>query len=235
MHIFVYNGRSSADFGLAISGEDTWKKPAPDIELVQVPGRNGDLLVNNNRFLNADIVYHVGVRQGFDTKFQAFINFLMNSPGYHRLEDSYHPDYYRMAAAGSAVEPSMFAYNHGGTFDLVFTCKPQMFLKAGEKVRAFTAAGTILNPTLFDARPLIRVYGSGALGVGSETLTITDNTNNYIDIDCDMQDAYRGSANMNAKVTLSSGEFPVLHPGSTGITLGSGITKVEITPRWWCL
>ena len=57
----------------------------------------------------------------------------------------------------------------------------------------------------------------------------------YTDIDCDLEDAYKGSANKNGCLQLYSGEFPTLAPGENGITLGTGITKVEITPRWWSL
>ena len=28
-------------------------------------------------------------------------------------------------------------------------------------------------------------------------------------------------------------DYPVLAPGSTGIALGTGISRVMITPRWW--
>ena len=34
MHQFIYNGRSSADFNLFLSGEDTWTKALPDMERV---------------------------------------------------------------------------------------------------------------------------------------------------------------------------------------------------------
>ena len=94
-----------------------------------------------------------------------------------------------------------------------------------------TASGTISNPTLFEAKPLIRVYGTGKLEVGSETITISKGATEYIDIDCDIQDCYEGSENRNGLVTLT--DFPTLASGDTGIKLGSGITKVEITPRWW--
>ena len=53
MHQFIYNGRSSADFGLILSGEDTWKKAVPELERTAIPGRNGDLLLSNRRYEKA--------------------------------------------------------------------------------------------------------------------------------------------------------------------------------------
>ena len=229
MHIFIYNGKSSADFGLVISGEDTWKKPAPDVETVSVPGRNGDVIISNNRYNNIDITYHVGIKRDFSERYNVLINFIMSVPAYHRLEDSYHPDVFRLAALVSAVEPDVGTLNKNGIFDLTFHCKPQMFLKSGEMKNIYTSDGAIYNPTSYTALPLIRVYGLGELGIGQTTLTIADN-DSYIDIDSDIEDAYRETANMNSHM---SGSFPVLQPGSNGIRLGTGITRVEITPRWW--
>ena len=50
-----------------------------------------------------------------------------------------------------------------------------------------------------------------------------------------LEDAFRDTVNLNGCIELSSGDFPVLKPGSTRITFGSGITKVDLIPRWWCL
>ena len=91
-----------------------------------------------------------------------------------------------------------------------------------------------MNHTLFEAKPLLRVYGTGQFGVGGSTITITS-TYGYTDIDCDLMDAYRDGSNCNGNIRLDSGSFPVLKPGVNGVSLGSGITRIDITPRWWIL
>ena len=232
MRQFIYNGRSSADYGLAVSGEDTFRKPAPDSEHIGIPGRNGDLVISNNRFRNIDVIYHVGIRRDFLPRYRAFMNAVLSSPGYHRLEDSYHPGHFRLAVMESSVEPKTGQGNRNAVFDLTFSCKPQMYLKEGEQVRVYTEDATIYNPTVFEARPLLRVYGTGMIGIGSGTITVTS-ADGYTDIDCEMMDAYKGGVNCNGNIQLSGGEFPVLSPGWNGISIGSGITRLELTPRWW--
>ncbi len=234
MHLFLYRGRSSQDFGLVLSGEDTWRKAMPDVERKQIPGRNGDLLLSNHRYSNVEITYHIGIRRDFDRNFTAFMNFLLREPGYHRLEDSYHPDFYRMAVLDKEIKPKLSALNASGSFDLTFSCMPQQYLKSGERRQELTGSGTVFNPTLYDARPLLRIYGAGKIIIGDEQVTVTEN-DSYIDLDCELEDAFRDTINLNGCIELSSGDFPVLKPGSTGITFGSGITKVELIPRWWCL
>ena len=234
MHQFIYNGRSSADFNLAVSGEDTWKKPLPDIERMQIPGRNGDLLLSNKRYSNVEVTYHVGIKRNFDTNYSAFMNFLLKEPGYHRLEDSYHGDYYRMAVLDKEASPRMGFQNYSGSFDLVFSCMPQQYLKSGERLQVLTGSGTVYNPTAYEAKPLLRIYGSGSILVGDGKVTVIEN-DSYIDLDCELEDAFRDTANMNQCLELESGDFPVLVPGNNSITFLSGITKVELVPRWWCL
>ena len=234
MHNFVYNGRKSQDFNLVLSGEDTWKKSMPDVERMQIPGRNGDLLLSNHRYSNVSITYHVGIRRDFDRNFTAFMNFLLKEPGYHRLEGSYHPDYYRMAVLDKEISPQLSAHNHSGPFALVFSCMPQQYLKSGERMQVLTGSGTVYNPTIYPAKPLLRIYGSGTILIGDERVTITDN-DSFIDLDCELEDAYRDTVNMNQHLELENGDFPALHAGSNSITFVSGITKIELIPRWWCL
>lgn len=234
MHQFLYNGRSSQDFGLVLSGEDTWRKAVPDLDRTSIPGRNGDLLLSNQRYSNVNIIYHVGIMRDFSTNYGAFMNFLLKDPGYHRLEDSYHPEYYRLAVMETEVNPKMGAYNRDGTFDVTFSCKPQQYLKSGERKQILTGSGTVFNPTIFDAKPLLRIYGQGQITIGDDTVTLTG-CDGYTDLDCELEDAYKDNENKNGYLVLPSGDFPVLKPGSTSIIFGSGITRIELVPRWWCL
>lgn len=92
------------------------------------------------------------------------------------------------------------------------------------------------NPTDRDAKPFIKVYGSGngVLTINDSRVTITGMVD-YLHIDCEQQNCYRQLAeNRNNLVSLSDG-FPVLKPGDNSIGYSGGITKVEITPRWWRL
>ena len=235
-HLFKYYEKSTQDFGIRLSGEDTWKKPAPDIERTAVPGRNGDLIASNRRYKNVDITYKAGIVHDFDRNYNGFINFMLSNPGYHRLEDSYHPDVYRMAVAEADFAPSMTAYNQHGQFNIKFNCKPQTFLKSGDQELEFIEDGVIFNPTMFDAKPLIRVYGKGKVHIGDEIITVLS-VDSYTDIDCEIEEAYMDNAASprNNKVEVSGDDFPVLPPGQTQIHLGAGVSRLVIKPRWWRL
>lgn len=234
INYFTFDGVSSRDFGVFISGTDVFNAAPRNIQTVAVPGRNGTLTIDNKRFENVELTYPAFIYDTFRANVQGLRNFLLSAAGYRRLEDTYNPEQYMMARYVSGLSVESTERRQEGRFDLTFDRMPQRFLKSGETVQTFTADGTITNDTLYDARPLIRVYGTGSLGVGAETITITTNPG-YIDIDSEMMDAFYGTVNCNSYITLSSGEFPVLAPGYNGVDLGSGITRVDITPRWWVL
>ena len=199
-----------------------------------IPGRNGDLIISNKRYQNVDIVYHCMIGKHFSLNYQLLCAYLLKSPGYHQLEDSFHPDHYRMAVFDSSIEPEMQALNKHGTFDLKFSCKPQMWLKSGEESITYTSEAYLTNPTSFIAKPLIRVYGSGEVTVGGRALRVENSIYSYVDIDSELEECYYGANNCNGMVTLrTNNEFPILSPGSNWVGLGTGITKVILTPRWW--
>lgn len=85
------------------------------------------------------------------------------------------------------------------------------------------------NPTLFDSKPLIRVYGHGTLTVNNQYITVATNPFPYIDIDCDMMDAFYGANNANGYVTLPN-DYITLKSGNNYIAYDG---TVEITPRWY--
>lgn len=97
---------------------------------------------------------------------------------------------------------------------------------------AYTASDSMSNPTDFPASPLIRAYGNGVFMMDGVTITITGATS-YTDIDCDLMDCYEGTTNRNNDVSFSTYDFPKLRPGDNAVSIVSGITALEIIPRWW--
>lgn len=229
---FTLGGTDSRTMGVYISGQGAFSAPARSYDFISVPNRNGDLLGIDTRLLNGTLTYPAFICTNFKSNVADFRAFLLSQTGWMRLEDTYNPDEYRMVVYQGPFEPNVTMINDAGSFDITFTCKPQRFLKSGETATTFTANGTISNPTKFNAQPLIRVYGTGTVGIGSTTITISS-ADTYTDIDCEMMDCFKGSTSKNQYVSFSGNDFPVLNSGSNGVTLGTGITKVEITPRWW--
>lgn len=228
----TYNNINSRTYGVYISGTGVFDAPARDREVVSVPGRNGDIIRDFGRYQNIEIAYPAFIVHSFASNIRDFANALLEPVDYVRIEDTYHPDEYRMGilAAGMSVDP--VAWLVAGRFEIVFNCRPERFLKSGEVAVEYTTSGSITNPTRMAAKPLIRVYGSGDIEINGTPITIGSHSLAYIDIDCDLQEAFCGNANANRYISLD--EFPTLASGANSVVL-DGVTSIELTPRWWQL
>lgn len=130
---FIFGGVNSADYNVWISGSGSFSAPERRVERVSVPGRNGDLIIDGGKWNNITVTYPAFIPKGFETQFDYFRSEMSKLTGYQRLEDSYHPDEYRMAALADGIAPSRTgAFLKNGEFSLTFNCKPQRFLKSGE-------------------------------------------------------------------------------------------------------
>ena len=232
---FTLGGQPSTTWGVYISGQGTFGGAQRTLNWLEVPGRSGDMIGLDTRLQMRELVYPAFIKasSSFETNLAGLRAYLLSDAGYRRLTDTYHPDELLMAAYAGPFSPDLTRRNNAAQFDLVFRVKPQRFLTSGETQMSDTGGGSITNPTRFPAKPLLRVYGAGTIGVGSVALTITSNPFDYIDIDCDICYAYSGSSSANSYVSSSSIDFPVLVPGANGVTLSSGVSQLKITPRWW--
>lgn len=227
----IFNGKSSADVGLFVGVNGNDGAPARVVEDIVIPGRNGTLTIDGGRYENVKLSYTCFLRERYDQAIEAARAFFLSEVGYKRLEDTAHPDEYRMAKVKSGLEVTPSQMREQGYFTVTFDAMPQRWLKNGELKITATGAMTLFNPTKYPSKPMLRVYGTGTVGVGDATLTV-GGTQSYVDIDCERMDAYTGSTNMNGYV---SGTFPVIEPGANGVTISGSVTSVEITPRWYVL
>ena len=228
---FYFAGKSSADFGVYITDAGVYNSAKRSYETVAIPGRNGNILFENNRYDNVELEYPAILMDDFDANYTALTAFLHSQRGYQKLSDSFHPDEYYMDTLTDSDGLQHNVYAKAGTSQLKYDTKPQRYLKKGDNTVKFTAAGSIKNPTLFEALPLIRAYGTGTFTISGVTIQITS-ASTYTDIDCELQEAFKGSTNCNGNIVLTNGVFPSFKAGVNDISM-SGVTSLEIKPRWW--
>lgn len=240
MGVISWDGRSSDDLHVIVEHHPFFMIPERKMEVISVPGRNGDIIITQDAYENVEQEYDlalIGLEETLPQTVRAVMEWLMRPAGYARLEDSYNPDVHRLAYYRGAVDVEN-RFNTLGRATVTFVCKPQRFLNSGERpISAFNGM-KLTNPAVYTAKPLIAVKGAGeaVLTVGDSEVTISDiGTGGEIDIDCESMSAFYGTTNLNGAISIN-GEFPVLKAGDTEITwTGSGVTGVTITPRWWTL
>ena len=158
---------STQDLDLIIQYIPSYDFPEQDTETFHIPGKNGDLVINSGSFKNTTRSYSIAsiFKPGTDfiANSEKLINWLTAHPGYHRLEDTYDPNVYRLAIFRSKGTLPNY-YNKATVFNVTFECMPQRYLKIGEKVTIYSFAGVanlqnisinIVNPTEYKALPEI--------------------------------------------------------------------------------
>lgn len=134
---FVFGGVKSSDYGIYISGSGTYNAPKRAVDEVEIPGKNGTLIIDHGRYENTVLTYpaftYASDRDALSRILSDFRNAILSKRGYQRLEDTYHTDEYRMAMFSVDFEAEVTANGRAGGFDLEFNCKPQRFLTEGEE------------------------------------------------------------------------------------------------------
>lgn len=231
----TFDGVSSKDIGITVEGYPGAVIPEKDIETETVPGRNGDLVYDYGTFRNYSQLYTLHWRY---VQRDARIVEWLHKAGYRRLEDSFHPEHYRMAYVASTqeVDNRMQVLKR---MDVEFSCKPQWFRKDGVFPKTISASGQTMLNTGMTSKPLITLTGSGkaTFTIGADTITISSIPSGGIVLDSELQDAYSVDklTNLNNTITLSTNEFPKLERGVNKILFTGNVTSVKIVPRYWDL
>lgn len=246
MGIIKFNGIKSDDLGLIVQFIPTYKYPEKEYDTLHIPGRNGDLVVNKGSFHNVDRTYSIAKvfkpGENFISNATAIASWLHSADGYARLEDSYEPEYYRMALYKSDGEMSNFL-NQVTALDITFECKPQRWLISGEKEINITSGESIKNPTKYDSSPvfsfnIVNNSLSSTIKIGDielEILPFNTQENIQVFIDCENMECYSPTKLLNSYLKLKSGSFPILKGNDTTNIIYDNITNFKIQPRWWTL
>ena len=229
----IFDDVNTKNFCVGIYGDQLANPPERDREYVSIPGRDGDLIIDNGKYKNVKLNYKAYIVKDYVPNIKGLRNALNAKKGYKRLEDTINVDEYRLAEA-LPFEVDEKGVLKAGEFKLSFNCKPQRFLKSGEQAISFTSNGSLYNAYM-PSKPKIRAYGTGTVTINSVTVQVTT-ANGYTDIDCELQEAYKDTlaTNCNANIVLSNGVFPELASGENTISF-VGFTQVDIIPNWWIL
>lgn len=225
---FNFNGEKSTDYGLVIEKmPNIFDAPSGDVEKISIPGRNGDLLISNDRFENIPLTYSCGMKQNSE-RIRGIKGWLCTQ-GYKKLYDSYNPDYFRYATFinGFTAESDRF-FSH---FDISFDCKPFLYRFDGENEIPIENGMTIYNPERFESRPLIKIVRSvttpSKITIGQSSFSVKGS--GILMIDTETQNCYYEDTNRNNDISTADIS---INSGSSEISWTGSIDEMIIIPRW---
>ncbi len=231
--MIIWHGVPSNEVPVVVEHRPGRKIPQRKMSVISIPGSNRDILISQDAYEPIIQTYDIHIPPNIlrlDAAIRNVTDWLCVT-GYNRLEDSYEPSVFRMAyyQGGQDIENIL---GKAGRAKIDFVCRPERWLKIGETPIVMQTTGNIHNPTGKTSKPLITVNGSGSgtLTVGNYTISMSDC--NGVVLDCEDEDAYRGSTNMNGTV---SGIFPRIDSGAVSVRWTGGVAGVTIVPRWWMI
>lgn len=155
---FVFGSFDTRALGVTVVPGDLEQAPAREFQVIPTPGRNGDILVDNQKYPNVERTYWVMIRSNFATVYRQLRSALLSVTGYARLTDTWNPDEFYEAYVSAELQPTISRNRDQGTVLVTFSRKPQRFLVSGEEPITFTTGGrNIINPTPFETRPLLHL------------------------------------------------------------------------------
>ena len=231
---FIYNDKSSEDFNIKIKTINNLNSPQRSIDKFVIPGRNGELTIDNGNFENFMLTIECYLNCPSEDKNVAakeVKKWLQSDFSYKKLIISDDSEFYYEAYCDTKLDFEYVSENFE-SFLISFSCKP-LRKKASDDIITITEPTIINNPYL-PSSPLIKVVGTGdiTININNQKL-ILKGLEDEIEVDCELMNAYKKVDNnivlLNNKMYS---DFPVLEAGENNITFEGNISKIEITSRW---
>ena len=241
MGVFKFKDKTSEDFGLVVQTPPTYSYPERDVTVTHIPGRDGDIIIDNKSFKNVDRSYLVGLKypfsSGYYDNFQEILNWLESSKGeYAILEDSYDSEVYRYASFQSSGDTTDY-FGQAGAMTIKFNCKPQRFLKYGNKETKYSGQTfEIENASTYTSLPVITIDEINTTidsilmmsvtnnNIAKSILTFSDynyKTNGSLVIDSEKQTVKnQNGEDCYTNISLNGKEFPKLYEGNNVFKFG---------------
>lgn len=245
MKDLIYNGISLNSLGFAIKTRPTYSAASRSISFQSVLGKNGDVIIDNQRYQNVEMLYqinsipHLVTAESSQELVHVLIDWLAPSDGeYKILRDDWNSGYFCEAICTNIGEIANNLFL-GLDTTIKFNRKPFWYSDKGQEtlfVEGKNKNHYFYNPEIYDSEPLIKVYGSGNLDlVVNFSYYHLKNVDGYILIDSTTGNSSKDGV-MHNEVT--DFDYPPIFINGKNIVkviatnTGVLFTKAEIIPRW---
>lgn len=134
---FEIAGKDLSLFHCRLCNPGIYDAPKRDVTKISIPGRNGDLVLDNGRFENVSVKYECLIESNDAVQdFEDLKSWIKSLIGYQRIEDGFHFGEYRMGCFDPEITVSA-ADRSSIAFNLKADCKPQKYLLSGAAEQTF--------------------------------------------------------------------------------------------------
>ncbi|KRN88203.1 BF2992 family fimbrillin-A clan protein [Ligilactobacillus acidipiscis] len=231
---FKFNGHKSSDFNMYINSDYELASTTPDYQAVEIPGRDGDLLIPNNRFksFKQDFpITYIGSYDDSIKKIEAAKQLMLQDTNWHDMSFSFDPDFiYCASFVGEFRVKKSAAYL---TQTLSFNVMPYKYLTTGQTYQTITDGYELNNLGTILAKPIIKITGKGdcTIKIGNRSVSLKGIDGGIV-MDSDSQ-LCTNLAGTRTQFDKMYGDFIDIAMGKQTVKItGDNITKAELLPRW---
>lgn len=225
MYIFYNDAELISTYGILLSSQPEIPFPERDISSVSVPGRDGDLFIDNGSYkdikIKMNFVFAAPMNDAL-AKYFSIANFLVVTGGDRLSFSTDVGHHYRVK--NITVGPLVKESRMDNKFTVTFICDPFRYLNHG---LAPTSARKPVNNYLV-SKPIYTFKGMGQLTFTINGTRIVKNVGGELVIDTDAQIAHSAGVPVSIPAEF---EQLYLQPGENTMTVTSGFT-LEYLPNW---
>lgn len=219
-----FNGSSGKEHGVFLPEYPEISQPEKRYETYSIPGRDGELISNDDSIDNIEIscVFSV-IDKNFNNRIHDVKKWLRGT-GKLRFSDS--PEYFYevLVINYDSLERELRKY---GQFSVNFVCYPYEFLEDGQI--AYAPENLIYNPNDL-CKPIYKITGEGNYTLTVNGKTVTANVGQNLTIDTRNMIAYRSDGTlMNTSIT---GKYEDLWIPSGDISINISGGVLTVIPQW---
>lgn len=213
----IYNGVSTKDYNLRIINEVSHELSSHDIETEVVPGRDGVLLLDNQRLKPVERAFPLRL---IDDVYQSTTEIAewLGVKGWHDLELSWDEGYIYQATVINMISISE-VLKQLGRLQVVFLVHPIKYFKDNSKITV-TKEESLINRGNVKAHPLIELTGSGNTVITiNGRRTVLEDVQGSITLDMKNRMVYKGNLSAWEKVVREENAvFPHLDVGNNKVS-----------------
>ncbi len=224
INYFIFNGINSIDREIIINQMPPISKPERRISKIEIPGKNGVLYQDEESY--EPIVYQLACTI-LNPKLIDTIKEWLNGEG--KITFSSMPDRYYQANIVNKIDYTSIA-RQIYEFPLEIEVQPIAHGIIEKILNVSKKTSLIITDSTYNIKPYIKVIGSGniTLTINNKSIILNE-IEEYIELDCELEEAYKNTENCNNKVNCT--EFPELKVGENVIDFIGNVENIQIKYR----
>ncbi len=221
---FIFNDVNSKDRGVIVNNLPPISKPERSFEEINVPGRNGNLYIDNKCYNSFQYEITCTLMPGCNIR--TIVQWLN---GLGKLTICTELDKFYNVVIKNQIDFEQ-VYRVCNEFTIIFDVNPIAYSVREKELTLTNNTQFIIKESTYEIKPYLKISGSGNI-----TLTINNKSvvlksiQEYIELDCELEEAFKENENCNSKVECD--EFPILIPGQNSISWIGTVSSIQIRYR----